>query len=181
MRYPFARGDPQTPPALPRLLELRPVLAGDRPLPRVFEEAAMNAARLLDRLKGSRRTGPARWIANCPAHEDRSPSLCIRELDDGTLLIKCFAGCSATDVVAAVGLELRDLFPERVADHCRRPSRAWLDARDVLACLSNEGQILAIAASDLARGLAFSSSDADRIARAVGRIRAAWGMFNGHR
>ena len=141
----------------------------------------MSAALLLGRLRGSRSTGPARWIANCPAHEDRCPSLSIRELDDGTLLLKCFAGCSATDVVSAVGLELRDLFPERLADHRRRPSRVWLDARDVLACLSNEGEILAIAASDLARGIALSSSDADRIARAAGRVRAAWGVFNGHR
>lgn len=141
----------------------------------------MSAAQLLDRLQGSRSTGPARWIARCPAHEDRSPSLAIRELNDGTVLIKCFAGCAATDVVTAVGLELRDLFPVPPAEHRRKPSRAWLDARDVLACLATEGQILAIAASDLARGLVFSSGDADRVARAAGRVRAAWGAFNGNR
>ena len=141
----------------------------------------MSASRLLDRLQGMRRTGPARWIANCPAHEDRSPSLAIRELDDGTVLIKCFAGCAATDVVATVGLELRDLFPERAADHRRKPSRAWLDARDVLACLATEGQIVAIAASDLVRGALFSPDDAERVARAAGRVRAAWGTFNGNR
>jgi hypothetical protein len=41
--------------------------------------------RLLDRLQGVKRTGPSRWIARCPAHEDRRPSLAVRELDDGRL------------------------------------------------------------------------------------------------
>ena len=141
----------------------------------------MSATQLLDRLKGSRNTGPARWISRCPAHEDRSPSLAIRELDDGTVLIKCFAGCAATDVVAAVGLELRDLFPMQSTEHRRKPSRAWLDARDVLACLATEGQILAIAASDVAQGLTFSVYDADRVAKAAGRVRKAWGAFHGSR
>ena len=36
------------------------------------------AARLLDRLTGVKQTAPGRWIAKCPAHEDRSPSLSIR-------------------------------------------------------------------------------------------------------
>jgi hypothetical protein len=141
----------------------------------------MSAAKLLSRLQCVRQSGPGRWLARCPGHEDRSPSLSIRELDDGTVLIKCFGGCGAADVVEAVGLDLRDLFPERPAEHQRKPSRAWLDARDVLACLATEGQILATAASDLAEGLVLSSTDADRVARAAGRVRAAWGTFYGNR
>lgn len=141
----------------------------------------MSAEKLLSRLQSVRQTGPGRWMAKCPAHEDRSPSLSVRELDDGTVLIWCFGGCGAADVLEAVGLELRDLFPERPAEHQRKPLRAWLDARDVLACLATEGQIIATAASDLAEGLVFSSGDADRVARAAGRVRAAWGAFNGNR
>lgn len=141
----------------------------------------MSAESLLNRLHGVRQSGPGRWLAQCPGHDDRSPSLSIRELDDGTVLIKCFGGCGASDIVAAVGLELRDLFPERPAEHRRKPSHAWLDSRDVLACLAMEGQILAVAASDLAQGLALSSDDADRVAKAAGRVREAWGAFNGSR
>lgn len=33
------------------------------------------------------------WLACCPAHEDRSPSLSINAGDDGRVLLKCFAGC----------------------------------------------------------------------------------------
>lgn len=139
----------------------------------------MSAAKLIDRLDGVRATGPGRWIAKCPAHEDRSPSLSVRELEDGTVLVKDFGGCGAADVVAAVGLELRDLFPERPIDHRRKPSRAWLDARDVLSCIAIEAEVLAIAASDLAEGHTFTPADADRIAQAAGRVRNAWGAYRG--
>ena len=77
----------------------------------------MSVASLLDRLQGVRNTGPNRWIARCPAHDDRSPSLSVKEAEEGTVLVKCWAGCGAADVVAAAGLQLRDLFPERPVDH----------------------------------------------------------------
>lgn len=140
----------------------------------------MSVAKFIDRLEGVRQAGPGRWVAKCPAHDDRSPSLCVRETDDGTVLIKCFGGCGAADVVAAVGLELRDLFPERPAEHRRKPSRAWLDARDVLTCISLECEVLAIAAGDMADGAAISPDDADRIAQAAGRVKSAWRSYRGH-
>lgn len=139
------------------------------------------AEKLLGRLQAVRSTGPSRWIAKCPAHEDRSPSLSVREVEDGTVLIRCFAGCGAADVVAAVGLELKDLFPERPAEHRCLPSRARLDARDMLACLAHEGQILAVAADLIARKQPLTAEDADRIATAAGRVHRAWRHFNGHR
>lgn len=46
-----------------------------------------------------------RYIAKCPAHEDRSPSLMISERDDGSTGIHCFAGCQPDDILAAVGLD----------------------------------------------------------------------------
>ncbi len=139
----------------------------------------MSAAKLVDRLSGVRPTGAGRWIAKCPAHADRGPSLSIRELDDGRVLVHDFAGCGAADVVAAVGLELKDLFPEQPAEHRCRPSRGWMDARDALACLAVEGQVLAVAAGNFQDGVAPSAADADRVARAAGRVRNAWGMVNG--
>ena len=73
----------------------------------------MSMTKLLDRLEKVRKTGPGRWIACCPAHDDHSPSLALRELDDGRVLVHCFAGCSAHEIVSAVGLDLSDLFPPR--------------------------------------------------------------------
>lgn len=65
---------------------------------------------LLSRLDGVKQTSHHKWIVRCPAHEDRSPSLSITETPD-KVLVHCHAGCSADDIVAAVGLELKDLFP----------------------------------------------------------------------
>jgi DNA primase len=48
--------------------------------------------KVLSRLPGHRTTGDG-FKACCPSHEDRNPSLSIREADDGTVLLKCFGGC----------------------------------------------------------------------------------------
>lgn len=67
---------------------------------------------ILARLRGVRQVGPSRWKALCPAHSDHSPSLSIREAEDGKVLLRCWAGCGAEDVCRAIGLSLADLFPE---------------------------------------------------------------------
>lgn len=50
-------------------------------------------------------------VARCPAHDDRSPSLSVREGADGRALIWCHAGCDTEAVIAALGLRWSDLFP----------------------------------------------------------------------
>jgi hypothetical protein len=65
--------------------------------------------KVLDRLAGVRQLNGS-WKALCPAHDDREPSLSISEGDDGRALLKCFAGCNNPEVVAALDLDLSDLF-----------------------------------------------------------------------
>src|ERR1700686_29646 len=96
-----------------------------------------SVATAIDRLAGVMQTGHGRWLAKCPAHEDRSPSLSIRELDDGRILLHDFGGCGTDDVLAALGLEMSDLFPARLpgvgparsypASHSRIPARDLLE------------------------------------------------------
>ena len=62
--------------------------------------------------------------ARCPAHEDRSPSLSIGAAEDGTVLLKCHAGCSAEAVVKALGLDMRDLFPSAEDATHRKPAKS---------------------------------------------------------
>src|SRR5258708_1556270 len=69
----------------------------------------MNAEALLARLQGVRRNGGG-WVALCPAHADRNPSLSIN-VRDGKILLHCHAGCSKEAVLAALGTEARELFP----------------------------------------------------------------------
>lgn len=65
---------------------------------------------VLDALPGARHVGGQR-VARCPAHEDRRPSLSIRQLADGTVLLKCHAGCQTESVLEALGLTYADLYP----------------------------------------------------------------------
>ena len=60
---------------------------------------------ILDRLRGVRKIGEKKWTAQCPAHDDRSPSLSIRECDNGKILVYCHAGCDYKAILAAVCLE----------------------------------------------------------------------------
>lgn len=50
---------------------------------------------------GGRKAGSG-WTAHCPAHEDRTPSLSIRDSDDGKVLVRCHAGCDQERVIAAL-------------------------------------------------------------------------------
>jgi len=63
---------------------------------------------LLGRLEGVRPQGPSSWVARCPAHEDRDPSLSV-SVKDGRVLLHCFAGCAPDEVLGAVGLTWKDL------------------------------------------------------------------------
>ena len=71
----------------------------------------MTIDELLSRLERVRKTGSG-WTARCPSHEDTTASLSIREGDDGRILVNCFAGCMPAEVVAALGLTMRDLFAD---------------------------------------------------------------------
>jgi putative DNA primase/helicase len=68
----------------------------------------MNLEAILDRFEGVRRSG-AGWVARCPAHDDRNPSLSINERD-GKILLHCHAGCSQEAVLAALKIGPRELF-----------------------------------------------------------------------
>jgi hypothetical protein len=130
----------------------------------------MTVGKLLDRLQEVRKTGVGRWLARCPAHEDRSPSLSIRELDDGTVLVKCFGGCGAAEVVDAVGLSLRDLFPSRPDQHGRGASHSRISVLDVLVAIDDEVHVVAVIGADVLEHRELDQPTWGRLALAVRRI-----------
>lgn len=77
---------------------------------------------LLDRLQGVKQHGD-RYAALCPAHQDKSPSLSLSRGKDGRALVHCYAGCETRDVLAAVGLEMRDLFLDNLSNDQRQQYR----------------------------------------------------------
>lgn len=130
---------------------------------------------LLSKLDGVKRTGPGRWLAKCPAHEDRRASLAIRESDEGKILAHCFAGCTVHEVVAAVGLEISDLFPPRPADpaHAGKAERRPFPAADILRAVAFEALVVACAASTMGSGGVLTDDDRGRLLLAARRIQAA--------
>ena len=61
------------------------------------------SAETIARALGGQRLGST-WMAPCPSHEDRRPSLSICEAENGKVLIHCHAGCSQRDVIAELRL-----------------------------------------------------------------------------
>ena len=128
--------------------------------------------KLLPRLDKVRRCNPHSWLACCPSHEDKSPSLSIREASDGTLLLKCFAGCSAADIVSAVDLSLADLFPRADSvDYSdgkpvkpKAPPFPW---RDAIKSLYRQLLTVQIGAARIAAGDELDERDLDAIGLAA--------------
>lgn len=144
----------------------------------------MSLDTLLSRLDKPRQTGPGRWLACCPAHADKSPSMTIRELDDGRVLIHCFTGCPPADILAAVGLEFADLFPPKPpTDPHAKPERRPFPALDILKALALEATIVLLAARDMleAGDLVLGRSGFDRLTLAADRIESAVTVAEGIR
>ena len=64
-----------------------------------------------ERLAPVRKSGKS-WNTNCPAHDDKNPSLSISEGRNGNVVIFCHSGCPIESVVKALGLTMTDLFAE---------------------------------------------------------------------
>jgi hypothetical protein len=129
----------------------------------------MSAAKLLDRLERVRQTGPGRWVATCPAHEDRSPSLSVRELDDGRVLLNDFGGCGTDAVLAALGLTMAELFPEGSRGDYP-PSQSRIPARDLLVILDHELTVAVLILNDVTTRRAVSEPQIQRLIQAAARV-----------
>jgi hypothetical protein len=133
----------------------------------------MIAETLLQRLDKVKRTGPDRWIASCPTRADKNPSMTIRELPDGRVLVHDFGGDSVHEILTAVGLEMSDLFPPRPLSDGRKPERKPFYADDALRCLAFEAKLIRLAALETQEGKPLSDSDLERLAIAVDRFDTA--------
>jgi hypothetical protein len=115
---------------------------------------------LLDKLEGVRKNGANKWLSKCPSHSDRSPSLGVKLLDDDKILIKCFAGCSASEIVSSIGLTLADLMPEKPQGYNRTRARVpKFSKSEMFDRLLHESIILSLAIRQLMSGKELSQAD----------------------
>ncbi|QFG77794.1 virulence-associated protein E [Acidithiobacillus sp. 'AMD consortium'] len=131
---------------------------------------------VLSRLHKVKRTGADKWQALCPAHDDRRPSLSIREAEDGKVLLKCWTGCEVAEIVDALGLGLVDLFPDdrrSLSNHCTGPMRRPFDYREALQGISHEATVARLIVAAINRGDKIDPESLNRLAQAEQRIDAA--------
>lgn len=126
----------------------------------------MNVQAILSRLERVRRSG-GQWIARCPAHDDKTPSLSVHE-ENGRVLLHCFAGCTVESICVSLRIKTADLFSEPRT--LRRPEPAIVqvaerglgDVRSRLTARDREREVTVIFADRtnvdpaIARGLALA-------------------------
>ena len=119
------------------------------------------------------RTTNSRYVegeyrCSCPgplhARGDKNPSLSVKECEDGAIILYCFAGCSAYDIVSAVGLTMRDLYPQQ------KKANYLLDYKYMYESISNEAIVLACAAQDISSGKTLSKEDLNRLQKCALRL-----------
>lgn len=138
----------------------------------------MKAEAFLERCEKVKRTGNGAWIARCPGHDDGRPSMTVRELEDGRVLVHCFAGCGVEQILGAVGMQFDALFPDKPIEHAK-PVRRPFPAADVLQAISAEAMVVVVSALDVRYGREMSEQENERLLLAVERITHAERMANG--
>ncbi len=134
----------------------------------------MSADVLLNKLDGVRQVANGRWRARCPSHDGTNRDvLSIGETSDGTVLVKCFHGCSVAEVVQAVGLELHDLFPrvewQATGVHRSRPRRPRADWAALVTACERDLLLVKIVLTQIARREPIDDNDASACQSAATR------------
>ena len=128
----------------------------------------------LSRLNGVKARGNGKWIAKCPAHADKSPSFAVSQANDGKILIKCWAGCEASEILAAMGLKWSDLSPTKYDKKSDFPS---FNTYEMFPLLVQEALILFQANKELINGNLLSEADFKRTqqaAKTVLKLNTEW-------
>lgn len=128
--------------------------------------------KVLSRLDMVKRIGDGRYKALCPAHDDSTPSLAIKD-DGGRLLLYCFGGCETSEVLGAIGLDFSDIMPEKAMGNFKRDKKLFY-AIDILNIIKFEATLTYIYAADMAKGLTLTSNDRERLLLAASRINHAY-------
>ena len=126
---------------------------------------------VLSRLEKVRQRQAGQYSARCPAHADKGPSLSVRETQEGSVLLHCFAGCSVHEITAAMCLDMSDLFlpQQRTGREPKRLARVIAPSQ-ALEVLAAEVMFVFVVASDMHHDKAVTPETFERLKQAVARI-----------
>lgn len=134
---------------------------------------------ILSKLSKVRKSSNNSFMACCPAHDDNSPSLSIKDAGDGKLLLNCLAGCEIEDILGELGMEWADIMPpNQPKEHFVKPMKQRVYATDALRAIRFEAQIVRLAAFDLYQGIKPNEADMKRLELAMERINTASEIAN---
>jgi hypothetical protein len=132
------------------------------------------ATRLLDRLVRVKQTRPGAWLAACPCCESkRGRPVSVRELDDGRLLVHPFCGCSTDAVLNKLGLQLGDLFPQRLPAYSYPATHSRVPAADLLTAINHEVTVACLILEDICRQGTVTEAQRARLFEAAALIGTA--------
>ena len=138
---------------------------------------------LLARLEKVKPGKPGTWMARSPCRNDKTPSLSVRELDDGRVLLHDFGGSDYLEILGCLGIAPIEMIPEHLrharetAPNARRaPPIPWADAFKAIAFQSS---VVLISAEDMAQGRALDDTALNQLANAVAVIENALSACKG--
>ena len=135
----------------------------------------MSIETFLNKLHKVRKRSHGQWMACCPVHQEKTPSLSIKD-DNGTILIHCF-GCGAggIEVCGALGVDPADLFPPRddISYDSDKPKRSYYNADHVLDGIQTESLVVYFIGNDVLQKKQIDQESWDRLKLAVERIYTA--------
>lgn len=137
-----------------------------------------NLPEFLSRLQKVRKSGKNNWLACCPAHGDKNPSMTVSEGSDGRILVHCFAHeCGIDDIVSAVGMEVKDLMPENLGYHKIKPLAMAVNPRDALHAIRDDMTVLLVMAKMVQRGEEINTL---LLAKLISRLNMTIALTGGH-
>ena len=130
----------------------------------------MIAERFLHLFDKVRPTGKGRWIACCPVHQDKTPSMSITESNDSVLMHCHSCEANGKDVCERFDIDPMELFGK---DFVAGSGQPRIPAADILRCLDYEILFMSCVNRQLLAGQPLLKEDTERLKIAAKRINAA--------
>ena len=127
---------------------------------------------LLNKFDGVRESGSGQYSCRCPAHEDSSNSLGIKQGEGDRILLNCFAGCDTKHILDAIGLTWKDILPDNKITTQIKTS--GFNPYSVLKMIRDEVLIIGLASADIRNGKSLNDKEHGRLMEAVGNVRRAY-------
>lgn len=126
---------------------------------------------VLNRFDNVKETGSGQYSCRCPAHNDKSNSLGIKQ-DGDKILMNCFAGCSVKSILDSVGLQWKDILSPN--DEMNKLIKKSFNPYAVLKMLRDEVLHVGLSSSSIIKGNKLSEEDHSRLLKAISNIRSAY-------